>query len=278
MARTGERPTRPKRARWRNSLHADLAQPRARVLLQERLKAAGKAGGRAREARARRRCRRHGRRHRAWCALRGSPSRCRIAASSTSRPPSSGRASSSRSAIRTRRSATRRWPDCRADVEGHGVAKADVVIEAIFEDLNAKRELYARIEPQLKPLAVLATNTSSIVLEQLAQNWPRPSGSIGLHFFNPVARMPLVEVIRRAHAPSNVRRGLAFARRSTSCHRLSQLAGFPRQPRADAVPERSDARGGGRHSARADRSRGRGVRHADGPDRARRRRRPRRRA
>jgi 3-hydroxyacyl-CoA dehydrogenase/enoyl-CoA hydratase/3-hydroxybutyryl-CoA epimerase len=100
-----------------------------------------------------------------------------------------------------------------ADVEGKGIAKADVVIEAIFENLEAKRELYGRLEPQLKPNAVLATNTSSIVLEQLAEKLSNPSRLIGLHFFNPVARMPLVEVIRaQGSDPDIVRRGQAFAR------------------------------------------------------------------
>jgi 3-hydroxyacyl-CoA dehydrogenase/enoyl-CoA hydratase/3-hydroxybutyryl-CoA epimerase len=100
-----------------------------------------------------------------------------------------------------------------ADVEGRGVSKADVVIEAIFEDLNAKRELYSRLEPQMKPLAVLATNTSSIVLEQLAANLAAPERLIGLHFFNPVARMPLIEVIHAERTqPRNVQAGLAFAR------------------------------------------------------------------
>jgi 3-hydroxyacyl-CoA dehydrogenase / enoyl-CoA hydratase / 3-hydroxybutyryl-CoA epimerase len=124
---------------------------------------------------------------------------------------------------RARKFLEKRYPDqakrdetlarLQADVEGQGVAKADVVIEAIFEDLNAKRELFARIEPKLKPLAVLATNTSSIVLEQLAQNLAAPERLIGLHFFNPVARMPLVEVIHAERTqPRNVQVGLAFAR------------------------------------------------------------------
>jgi 3-hydroxyacyl-CoA dehydrogenase/enoyl-CoA hydratase/3-hydroxybutyryl-CoA epimerase len=124
---------------------------------------------------------------------------------------------------RARKFVEKRYPDqakrdetlarLQADVEGHGVATADVVIEAIFEDLNAKRELFARIEPKLKPLAVLATNTSSIVLEQLAQNLAAPERLIGLHFFNPVARMPLVEVIHAERTqPRNVQVGLAFAR------------------------------------------------------------------
>jgi 3-hydroxyacyl-CoA dehydrogenase / enoyl-CoA hydratase / 3-hydroxybutyryl-CoA epimerase len=124
---------------------------------------------------------------------------------------------------RARKFLEKRYPDqakrdetlarLQPDVEGHGVAKADIVIEAIFEDLNAKRELFARIEPKLKPLAVLATNTSSIVLEQLAQNLAAPERLIGLHFFNPVARMPLVEVIHGERTqPRNVHAGLAFAR------------------------------------------------------------------
>ncbi|HKQ12282.1 MAG TPA: 3-hydroxyacyl-CoA dehydrogenase NAD-binding domain-containing protein [Steroidobacteraceae bacterium] len=124
---------------------------------------------------------------------------------------------------RARKFLEKRYPDqakrdetlarLQPDVEGHGVAKADIVIEAIFEDLNAKRELFAKLEPKLKPLAVLATNTSSIVLEQLAQNLAAPERLIGLHFFNPVARMPLVEVIHAERTqPRNVHAGLAFAR------------------------------------------------------------------
>lgn len=82
-----------------------------------------------------------------------------------------------------------------ADVEGAGAARADVVIEAIFENAEAKRELYSRLEPKLQGGAVLGTNTSSIMLETLAQGLADPGRLVGLHFFNPVARMPLVEVI-----------------------------------------------------------------------------------
>lgn len=100
-----------------------------------------------------------------------------------------------------------------ADVEGNGVPQADLVIEAIFENLDAKRELYARLEPRMKPTAVLATNTSSIVLEQLAEKLATPSRLVGLHFFNPVARMPLVEVIRKADSDAGiVQRALGFSR------------------------------------------------------------------
>jgi 3-hydroxyacyl-CoA dehydrogenase / enoyl-CoA hydratase / 3-hydroxybutyryl-CoA epimerase len=83
----------------------------------------------------------------------------------------------------------------RADVEGNGVAAADVVIEAIFEDLDAKRSLYAAAEPRMAAGAVLASNTSSLTLELLASTLADPGHLVGLHFFNPVPQMPLVEVV-----------------------------------------------------------------------------------
>ncbi|HET9692816.1 MAG TPA: 3-hydroxyacyl-CoA dehydrogenase NAD-binding domain-containing protein [Steroidobacteraceae bacterium] len=101
----------------------------------------------------------------------------------------------------------------KGDVEGHGVARADVVIEAIFENAEAKRELYARLEPHLKPGAVLATNTSSLMLEPLSERLARPGRLVGLHFFNPVAQMPLVEVIESAITEPEARAAaLAFTR------------------------------------------------------------------
>ncbi len=81
------------------------------------------------------------------------------------------------------------------DPDHRGVEGADVVIEAIVEDLDAKRNLYATLEPRMRSDAVLATNTSSLPLEQLAEGLDRPGQLIGLHFFNPVAKMPLVEVV-----------------------------------------------------------------------------------
>ena len=83
----------------------------------------------------------------------------------------------------------------RADVAGDGVAAADVVIEAIFEDLQAKQALYAAAEPRMRADAVLATNTSSLTLESLAATLADPARLVGLHFFNPVPQMPLVEVV-----------------------------------------------------------------------------------
>ncbi|HZO21577.1 MAG TPA: 3-hydroxyacyl-CoA dehydrogenase NAD-binding domain-containing protein [Steroidobacteraceae bacterium] len=102
----------------------------------------------------------------------------------------------------------------RADVAGDGVPSADVVIEAIFENLEAKRELYARLEPRMKPAALLATNTSSLMLEPLAANLARPGQLVGLHFFNPVAQMPLIEIVQAQQTDATVMQAAtAFARR-----------------------------------------------------------------
>ncbi len=101
-----------------------------------------------------------------------------------------------------------------ADVAGSGVDRADVVIEAIFESLEAKRALYARLEPRMKPGALLATNTSSLMLEPLAEQLARPERLVGLHFFNPVAQMPLIEIVRSARTDAGIEQSaIAFARR-----------------------------------------------------------------
>ncbi len=83
-----------------------------------------------------------------------------------------------------------------ADHRGAGIHRADIVIEAIFEDAEVKRALYESIEPKMKENAILATNTSSIKLEDLSSCLKNPGRLVGLHFFNPVALMPLVEIIR----------------------------------------------------------------------------------
>jgi len=99
------------------------------------------------------------------------------------------------------------------DVSGSGAAKADVIIEAIFEDLKAKRELFAKLEAMAKPTAVLASNTSSLKLGDIAANFKDPSRLVGIHFFNPVPQMMLVEVV---HTPNtnqdHVKNALAFVR------------------------------------------------------------------
>jgi 3-hydroxyacyl-CoA dehydrogenase/enoyl-CoA hydratase/3-hydroxybutyryl-CoA epimerase len=77
-----------------------------------------------------------------------------------------------------------------------GLRVADVAVEAAFEDLDAKREVFARLETLCRPDAVLATNTSSLRVGEIARAVSDPGRVVGLHFFNPVPKMPLVEVVR----------------------------------------------------------------------------------
>ncbi|MEM8974829.1 MAG: 3-hydroxyacyl-CoA dehydrogenase NAD-binding domain-containing protein, partial [Pseudomonadota bacterium] len=98
-----------------------------------------------------------------------------------------------------------------ADPTGERVSRADVIIEAIVEKLEVKQKLFAELEPRIKPGAVLATNTSSIMIEDIASALQDPSRLIGIHFFNPVAQMPLVEVIRGAGSrQEETEKGCAF--------------------------------------------------------------------
>ena len=100
------------------------------------------------------------------------------------------------------------------DHNGIGVARADIVIEAIFEDAEVKRSLYKDIEPRMKPDAILATNTSSIPLEELISALQKPERLVGLHFFNPVAMMQLVEVVNGESTSAAVSaRAMAFTRK-----------------------------------------------------------------
>jgi 3-hydroxyacyl-CoA dehydrogenase/enoyl-CoA hydratase/3-hydroxybutyryl-CoA epimerase len=100
-----------------------------------------------------------------------------------------------------------------ADVEGTHVPEADLVIEAIFENVEAKQALYAALEPRLKPGALLVSNTSSIPLDTLRARLADPQRFAGLHYFNPVAQMPLVEIVRHGEiSPDTVRRLSGFVR------------------------------------------------------------------
>jgi 3-hydroxyacyl-CoA dehydrogenase/enoyl-CoA hydratase/3-hydroxybutyryl-CoA epimerase len=105
-----------------------------------------------------------------------------------------------------------------ADVNGDGAARADVIIEAIFENLAAKQDLFRDLETRVKPDAILATNTSAIPLRDIASVLGQPQRLIGLHFFNPVAKMPLVEVVHDAATDTDeVERGAAF------CNQINRL-------------------------------------------------------
>lgn len=179
-------------------LASDTARNLVRVFrLQERLKAHGKQEGAAPVTHV------HvvgagtmGGDIAAWCALRGlkvtlqDQDMARIA-------PALGRAGKFYAdKLKDRRAARAAFDRLVPDPRGDGVAHADLVIEAIVEQLDAKRTLYRQIEPRLKPGALLATNTSSLSLRDLGAELAQPERLVGIHFFNPVARMPLVEVVR----------------------------------------------------------------------------------
>ena len=101
-----------------------------------------------------------------------------------------------------------------ADELETAVSEADLVIEAVPERMELKRELFARVDAMAPARAVLATNTSSLSVTEIAAATARPARVVGLHFFNPVHIMRLLEVVRgRATDPSVVETALAFARR-----------------------------------------------------------------
>lgn len=189
-------------------IRSDTARNLLRVFhLQERLKAFGKKGRKQPAAQ-------HvhvigagvmGGDIAAWCALKGltvtlqDQDRSRIAVAQ-------GRANAlfarkKKDPREARAAADRLIPD----LNGNGLRHADVVIEAITENADIKRSLYAQIEPLLKPGAVLATNTSSLSLEELCTGLRAPQRLIGIHFFNPVAKMPLVEVVETATIDPDVK-------------------------------------------------------------------------
>jgi len=149
----------------------------------------------------------------AWCALRGmtvtlqdqtleriSPALKRAHALFTKRL---------REPLKVRAAFDRLIPD----PQGDGVPHADVIIEAIFENVEAKHALFSSLEPRMKAGAVLATNTSSLKLEDLRTVLQRPERLVGIHFFNPVSMMPLVEVVEAEGAdPAAVQAASAFVK------------------------------------------------------------------
>ena len=149
----------------------------------------------------------------AWCALRGM--RVTLQDQTMDRiKPALSRANALfqkrvRDALKRRDVTDRLIPD----PQGFGVDHADLVIEAIFEDLDAKHALLKSLEPRLKPGAILATNTSSLRIEDLRSVLQDPSRLVGIHFFNPVAQMPLVEVIHAdGTSPQAIASAMAFVR------------------------------------------------------------------
>ncbi len=100
------------------------------------------------------------------------------------------------------------------DLDGDGIAQADVIIDAIIEDLDIKRTVFQRIESIARADALIATNTSSIPLDEISAGMEDPSRLVGVHFFNPVAKMQLIEIIGAQNTDQRqLDRGAAFALR-----------------------------------------------------------------
>lgn len=149
----------------------------------------------------------------AWCALSGLTVSLQDQTAERIAPAMGRAAKLYQRKFKDPRKATAAWDRLIPDQRGRCVERADLVIEAIFEDRDTKRRLYQELEPRLRPEAVLASNTSSIPLEELATVLARPERLVGLHFFNPVAKMQLVEIVRGTNtADAVVQQSLAFTR------------------------------------------------------------------
>jgi 3-hydroxyacyl-CoA dehydrogenase/enoyl-CoA hydratase/3-hydroxybutyryl-CoA epimerase len=132
----------------------------------------------------------------AWCALRGLDVTLQDRAQQYVEPALKRARELFANRLRAPGEAEKAHKRLRVDLTAAEIASADLVIEAIVEKTEAKRGLLAELEPRLAATALIATNTSSIRLEDLASVLARPQKLVGLHFFNPVASLPLVEVIR----------------------------------------------------------------------------------
>jgi len=131
----------------------------------------------------------------AWCALKGLTVTLQDQDMTRIAPAIKRAAALFSRRLKDRRAARAAFDRLVPDPAGGGVPLADVVIEAISENPEAKRGLYQSLEPRMKADALLATNTSSLSLETLGAGLARPERLVGIHFFNPVAKMPLVEVV-----------------------------------------------------------------------------------
>jgi 3-hydroxyacyl-CoA dehydrogenase / enoyl-CoA hydratase / 3-hydroxybutyryl-CoA epimerase len=96
----------------------------------------------------------------------------------------------------------------------HGFRQADLVIEAVFEDLTVKRQVLAEVEVAARPDTIFATNTSTIPIARIAEYAARPERVLGMHFFSPVEKMPLLEVIPTGRtAPEAIATAVRFGRK-----------------------------------------------------------------
>ncbi|MBL7478853.1 3-hydroxyacyl-CoA dehydrogenase NAD-binding domain-containing protein [Legionella bononiensis] len=155
----------------------------------------------------------------AWCALRGihvtlqDKTYAQIA-------PAIGRAHALyKKKLRKPRLIQAAMDNLIPDPEGHGVAKADVIIEAVFENLAVKQDIMKSVEKAAKKDAIIATNTSSIPLDEISAVMTDPKRLVGIHFFNPVAKMDLVEIVSSSTTAKKVQ--------NNSCAFVGQIGKLP---------------------------------------------------
>ena len=147
----------------------------------------------------------------AWCALRGINVTLQDLDASKIAPAIKRASEMFKKRLRDERRITDAMDRLQPDITGDGAKNADVIIEAIVENLAIKQKVFAQLEAKAKRDAVLATNTSSIPLEQISSALKDPSRLVGIHFFNPVAQMMLVEVISGAQTnPEMASKATAF--------------------------------------------------------------------
>jgi 3-hydroxyacyl-CoA dehydrogenase/enoyl-CoA hydratase/3-hydroxybutyryl-CoA epimerase len=148
----------------------------------------------------------------AWCALRGMGVTLQDLDMERIKPALERARKLFRKRLRSKTEIDNAVARLEADVTGKGIARADVIIEAVVEKLEIKHKVFIDAELRARPDAILATNTSSIELERIAEGLTNPGRLIGLHFFNPVAQLPLVEVIRSSfNSDDDIARGASFA-------------------------------------------------------------------
>lgn len=155
----------------------------------------------------------------AWCALKGLTVTLQDK-SYTQIAPAIGRAYQLyQKKLRKPRQIQAAMDKLMADPDGHGILKADVIIEAVFENLEVKQTIMKQVEVMAKPSAIIATNTSSIPLDEISQAMQNPQRLVGIHFFNPVSKMELVEVV------SSTKTSKEFV--SQACSFVNQIARLP---------------------------------------------------
>jgi 3-hydroxyacyl-CoA dehydrogenase / enoyl-CoA hydratase / 3-hydroxybutyryl-CoA epimerase len=149
----------------------------------------------------------------AWCALRGLTVTLQDQSAERLAPAMGRAATLFKEKLRDERRVRDAVDRLIPDVGGDGAARADVIIEAIFENLEAKQKLFVALEAKAKPTCILASNTSSIPLEQIASVMKDQTRLVGIHFFNPVPKMMLVEIVKGEKTqPAIVEASTAFTR------------------------------------------------------------------